>query len=135
MNDGNDSPQTNNRESLIYPDGTWELLPNKRNLKRILPFGTDVVNARDTANLASRFMHYADGTLDLEDLNVSKSQENVLKKLLRINSKQLQVAVEEARRKRDRDRKQRRIWLQHPEAMPKQNLMSILFVISPIKLF
>ena len=106
LNDGNDSPQTNNRESLIYPDGTWELLPNKRNLKRILPFGTDVVNARDTANLASRFVHYADGTLDLEDLNVSKSQENVLKKLLRINSKQLQVAVEEARRKRDRDRKQ-----------------------------
>ena len=106
LNDGNDSPQTNNRESLIYPDGTWELLPNKRNLKRILPFGTDVVNARDTANLASRFMHYADGTLDLEDLNVSKSQENVLKKLLRINSKQLQVVVEEARRKRDRDRKQ-----------------------------
>lgn len=106
LNDGNDSPQTNNRESLIYPDGTWELLPNKRNLKRILPFGTDVVNARDTANLASRFVHYADGTLDLEDLNVSKSQANVLKKLLRINSKQLQVAVEEARRKRDRDRKQ-----------------------------
>lgn len=106
LNDGNDSPQTNNRESLIYPDGTWELLPNKRNLKRILPFGTDVVNARDTANLASRFMHYADGTLDLEDLNVSKSQENVLKKLLRINSKQLQVVVEEAHRKRDRDRKQ-----------------------------
>lgn len=106
LNDGNDSPQTNNRESLIYPDGTWELLPNKRNLKRILPFGTDVVNARDTANLASRFMHYADGTLDLEDLNVSKSQENVLEKLLRISSKQLQVAVEEARRKRDRDRKQ-----------------------------
>ena len=106
LNDGSDSPQTNNRESLIYPDGTWELLPNKRNLKRILPFGTDVVNARDTANLASRFMHYADGTLDLEDLNVSKSQENVLKKLLRINSKQLQVVVEEARRKRDRDRKQ-----------------------------
>lgn len=106
LNDGNDSPQTNNRESLIYPDGTWELLPNKRNLKRILPFGTDVVNARDTANLASRFVHYADGTLDLEGLNVSKSQENVLKKLLRINSKQLQVAVEEARRKRDRDRKQ-----------------------------
>lgn len=106
LNDGNDSPQTNNRESLIYPDGTWELLPNRRNLKRILPFGTDVVNARDTANLASRFMHYADGTLDLEDLNVSKSQENVLKKLLRINSKQLQVVVEEARRKRDRDRKQ-----------------------------
>lgn len=106
LNDGNDSPQTNNRESLIYPDGTWELLPNKRNLKRILPFGTDVVNARDTANLASRFMHYADGTLDLEDLNVSKSQENVLKKLLRINSKQLQVVVEEARRKRDRDHRQ-----------------------------
>ena len=106
LNDGNDSPQTNNRESLIYPDGTWELLPNKRNLKRILPFGTDVVNARDTANLASRFVHYADGTLDLEDLNVSKSQENVLKKLLRINSKQLQVVVEEARRKRDRDCKQ-----------------------------
>ena len=106
LNDGNDSPQTNNRESLIYPDGTWELLPDKRNLKRILPFGTDVVNARDTANLASRFMHYADGTLDLEDLNVSKSQENVLKKLLRINSKQLQVVIEEARRKRDRDRKQ-----------------------------
>ena len=106
LNDGNDSPQTNNRESLIYPDGTWELLPNKRNLKRILPFGTDVVNARDTANLASRFMHYADGTLDLEDLNVSKSQENVLKKLLRISSKQLQVVVEEARRKRDKDRKQ-----------------------------
>lgn len=106
LNDGNDSPQTNNRESLIYPDGTWELLPDKRNLKRILPFGTDVVNARDTANLASRFMHYAGGTLDLEDLNVSKSQENVLKKLLRINSKQLQVVIEEARRKRDRDRKQ-----------------------------
>ncbi len=106
LNDGNDSPQTNNRESLIYPDGTWELLPNKRNLKRLLPFGTDVVNARDTAGLLKSFKHFADGTLSLEDLNVSKSQENVLKKLFKVSSKQLQVTVDEARRKRDRDRKQ-----------------------------
>ncbi|CDI58601.1 tape measure protein [Lactobacillus helveticus] len=106
LNDGNDSPQTNNRESLIYPDGTWELLPNKRNLKRLLPFGTDVVNARDTAGLLKSFKHFADGTLSLEDLNVSKSQENVLKQLFKVSSKQLQVTVDEARRKRDRDRKQ-----------------------------
>lgn len=106
LNDGNDSPQTNNRESLIYPDGTWELLPNKRNLKRLLPFGTDVVNARDTAGLLKSFKHFADGTLSLEDLNVSKSQENVLKKLFKVSSKQLQVTVDEAHRKRDRDRKQ-----------------------------
>lgn len=106
LNDGNDSPQTNNRESLIYPDGSWELLPNKRNLKRLLPFGTDVVNARDTADLLKSFKHFASGTLDLDDLRISQSQENILKKLFRVNSKQLQVVVDEARRKRERDHKQ-----------------------------
>lgn len=105
LNDGNDSPQTNNRESLIYPDGSWELLPNKRNLKRLLPYGTDVVNARDTADLLKSFKHFADGTIDLEDFKVSQSQENILKKLFKVSTKQLEVTTEEARRRRNRDHK------------------------------
>ena len=105
LNDGNDSPQTNNRESLIYPDGSWELLPNKRNLKRLLPYGTDVVNARDTADLLKSFKHFADGTIDLEDFKVSQSQENILKKLFKVSNKQLEVTTKEARRRRNRDHK------------------------------
>ncbi|MBW0437279.1 phage tail tape measure protein [Lactobacillus crispatus] len=64
LNDGFDSPQTGNRESIIHRNGQIELLPNKRNLKRTLLPGEDVINAKDTARLANR-LHFASGTVGL----------------------------------------------------------------------
>ena len=64
LNDGFDSPKTGNRESIIHRNGQIELLPNRRNLKRTLLPGEDVINARDTAHLANR-VHLASGTVKL----------------------------------------------------------------------
>lgn len=107
LNDGSDSPSTNNRESIIHGDGSWELLPNIRFLKRWLAPSDDVVNAKDTADLVNRFgraVHFAGGTLNLSDLgiNVSRSQENTLKSILNISGRQLSLALSEARRKQNK---------------------------------
>lgn len=108
LNDGYDSPETGNRESIIHGDGTWELLPNKRFIKRWLLPDDEVVNARDTAKFAGAFsnaIHLANGTTDLRNiiLRLPNPTEKVLTGLLGVSNKQLALALEEARRKRKRD--------------------------------
>lgn len=80
LNDGFDSPKTNNRESIIHRNGQIELLPNRRNLKRTLLPGEDVINARDTAHLANR-VHLASGTVKL-----AQTTKTVSRDYSRINS-------------------------------------------------
>ena len=50
LNDGNDSPETGNREMLLHPNGQAELVEG-RNTQRILGAGTEVLNASETAML------------------------------------------------------------------------------------
>ena len=80
LNDGFDSPRTNNRESIIHRNGQIELLPNRRNLKRTLLPGEDVINARDTAHLTNR-VHLASGTVKL-----AQTTKTVSRDYSRINS-------------------------------------------------
>ena len=61
LNDGNDSPETNNRELVIMPNGQ-AFVPKERNFKTILPAGTEVLNAKETAELFGQAMPYASGT-------------------------------------------------------------------------
>lgn len=112
LNDGTDSPQTHNRESIIHANGAWELLPDKANLKRFLLPGDEVVNARDTAKLFGKAVHLAGGSLpygiSLPSVNYSQVEEKALKRLQHINEEQLQLAKKEARRKQARDNKKDR---------------------------
>ena len=112
MNDGTDSPQTHNRESIIHANGAWELLPDRANLKRFLLPGDEVVNARDTAKLFGKAVHLAGGSLpygiSLPSVNYSQVEEKALKRLQHINEEQLQLAKKEARRKQARDNKKDR---------------------------
>ncbi|WP_436702787.1 NlpC/P60 family protein [Lactiplantibacillus plantarum] len=63
LNDGNDSPQTGNKEMVMLPNGDSGIVQG-RNTKMMLPAGTEVLNASETALLMS--MHgvtkYASGT-------------------------------------------------------------------------
>ena len=112
LNDGTDSPQTHNRESIIHANGAWELLPDRANLKRFLLPGDEVVNARDTAKLFGNAVHYANGSLPygigLPSVSYSQVEEKALKRLQHINEEQLQLAKKEARRKQARDNKKDR---------------------------
>jgi len=112
LNDGHDSPQTHNRESIIHANGAWELLPDRANLKRFLLPGDEVVNARDTAKLFGNAVHYANGSLPygigLPSVSYSQVEERALKRLQHINEEQLQLAKKEARRKQARDNKKDR---------------------------
>ncbi|MBI1695155.1 tape measure protein [Lactobacillus crispatus] len=112
LNDGTDSPQTHNRESIIHANGWWELLPDKANLKRFLLPDDEVVNARDTARIFGNAVHFANGSLpygiSLPSVSYSQIAEKALKRLQRINEEQLQLAKKEARRKQARDTKKDR---------------------------
>ncbi|MGZ7895671.1 phage tail tip lysozyme [Lactobacillus crispatus] len=112
LNDGTDSPQTHNRESIIHANGAWELLSDRANLKRFLLPGDEVVNARDTAKLFGNAVHYANGSLPygigLPSVSYSQVEEKALKRLQHINEEQLQLAKKEARRKQARDNKKDR---------------------------
>lgn len=62
LNDGNDSPETGNQETLIHPNGAMELVQG-RNTKRILAPGTEVLNASETAMmLGMQAMPFKSGT-------------------------------------------------------------------------
>lgn len=50
LNDGNDSPETNNQEMVILPNGK-SLLPQGRNVEYLLPAGSEVINASELAML------------------------------------------------------------------------------------
>ena len=63
LNDGNDSPETGNKETLVHPNGRMELVQG-RNTERLLLPGTEVLNARETAMFMSLqgVKHFAGGT-------------------------------------------------------------------------
>lgn len=63
LNDGNDSPQTGNKEMVMLPNGDSGIVQG-RNTKMILPAGTEVLNASETAMLMSMqgVTKYANGT-------------------------------------------------------------------------
>lgn len=64
LNDGNDSPATNNKEMLIHADGSAGIIQG-RNTQALLMPGDNVVNAKDTALLMSMMdnYHFAGGTI------------------------------------------------------------------------
>ena len=63
LNDGNDSPQTGNKEMVMLPSGDSGIVQG-RNTKMMLPAGTEVLNASETAMLMSMqgVTKYAKGT-------------------------------------------------------------------------
>lgn len=61
LNDGDDSPETGNREGILNPDGTIEVI-NGRNVKRRLWPWQDVINAHDMATMFGKANHFANGT-------------------------------------------------------------------------
>ncbi|MHA7621984.1 peptidoglycan DD-metalloendopeptidase family protein [Pediococcus acidilactici] len=63
LNDGNDSPQTGNKEMVVLPNGDSGIVQG-RNTKMLLPAGTEVLNASETAMLMSMqgMTKYAKGT-------------------------------------------------------------------------
>ncbi|MCK8474058.1 NlpC/P60 family protein [Lactiplantibacillus plantarum] len=63
LNDGNDSPQTDNKEMVMLPNGDSGIVQG-RNTKMMLPAGTEVLNASETAMLMSMqgVTKYAKGT-------------------------------------------------------------------------
>ena len=50
LNDGYDSPETNNQEMVILPNGQ-SFLPQGRNVEYLLPAGSEVINASELAML------------------------------------------------------------------------------------
>ena len=113
LNDGTDSPQTHNRESIIHEDGTIELLPDVPNLKRVLLPGEEVINARDTARLFGNVRHYATGTLPKNisvNINTDKIDpslftiKDLMSKSLKLNKEYTELAIKEARRKQERQK-------------------------------
>lgn len=61
LNDGNDSPETGNREGILNPNGTIELV-NGRYVKRFLRPDQDVINASDMAKIFGKPLRLAAGT-------------------------------------------------------------------------
>ncbi|WP_439847673.1 NlpC/P60 family protein, partial [Lactiplantibacillus plantarum] len=63
LNDGNDSPQTGNKEMVMLPNGDSGIVQG-RNTKMMLPAGTEVLSASETAMLMAMqgVTKYAKGT-------------------------------------------------------------------------
>ncbi|NEZ68776.1 tape measure protein [Pediococcus pentosaceus] len=63
LNDGNDSPQTGNKEMVVLPNGDSGIVQG-RNTKMMLPAGSEVLNASETAMLMNMqgVTKYAKGT-------------------------------------------------------------------------
>ncbi|KAF0508373.1 peptidoglycan DD-metalloendopeptidase family protein [Pediococcus acidilactici] len=69
LNDGNDSPQTGNKEMVMLPNGDSGIVQG-RNTKMMLPAGTEVLSASETAMLMSMqgVTKYAKGTGFFSDI-------------------------------------------------------------------
>ena len=61
LNDGNDSPETGNREGVLNPDGTVEVVSGRNVKRRLMPW-QDVINAHDMATMFGKAYHFANGT-------------------------------------------------------------------------
>ncbi|WP_223898804.1 phage tail tape measure protein [Lactobacillus huangpiensis] len=73
LNDGDDSPETGNREGVLNPDGTIEVV-NGRNVKRRLMPWQDVINAHDMATMFGKAYHFANGTKRVIKANADNSK-------------------------------------------------------------
>lgn len=65
LNDGNDSPATNNKEGILNPDGSVEVQQGVNVPRWIFPW-QDVINAHDMARIFGRSVHLANGTVDFD---------------------------------------------------------------------
>ena len=104
LNDGTDSPSTNNRESIIHGDGSWELLPNIPFLRRYLLPNDEVVNASDTARIAASFgnaVHFASGSVSVD--SPFYGIKDSINRIYRVSLNAETLAKAEAIRKRKRD--------------------------------
>lgn len=112
VNDGSDSPETNNREALIDTDGTLKLFPNIRNLKWWMLPGQHVVNAHDLATMFGRGIHLASGTFDFNLLRNYRVRDekipNLLNKLVKINSRRLKLSLKTYDEDKERHEKTKR---------------------------
>lgn len=112
VNDGSDSPETNNREGLIDTDGTLKLFPNVRNLKWWMFPGQHVVNAHDLATIFGRSVHLASGTFDFNLLRNYRIRDektpDLLNKLVKINSKRLKLSLKTYDEDKERHEKTKR---------------------------
>ncbi|MGK4018338.1 CHAP domain-containing protein [Weissella paramesenteroides] len=63
LNDGNDSPETGNKETIIHPNGKIEVVQGTNTERLLLP-GTEVLNAKETAMFMGLqgITHFANGT-------------------------------------------------------------------------
>ena len=71
LNDGNDSPSTGNREGILNPDGSIELVKGRFTKRFLLP-NQEVIKASDMAKLFGRAMHFAKGSVSIPKIS-SKS--------------------------------------------------------------
>ncbi|RMC42584.1 phage tail tip lysozyme [Lactobacillus sp. ESL0234] len=77
LNDGNDSPATGNREGILNPNGTVEVVKG-RNAKRWLMPWQDVIKASDMAKLAGQPVHFANGTKPIKTAKADLVSTNVI---------------------------------------------------------
>lgn len=62
LNDGHDSPETGNRETVLHPNGDAELIHGSNTMKVLEP-GAEVLNASETKLMGQLgLMHFASGT-------------------------------------------------------------------------
>ncbi|HCU43190.1 MAG TPA: hypothetical protein DIC48_07135 [Leuconostoc pseudomesenteroides] len=63
LNDGTDSPETGNKETIIHPNGKMELVQGQNTERLLLP-GTEILNVRETAMFMGMqgIKHFANGT-------------------------------------------------------------------------
>lgn len=85
LNDGFDSPATNNKEGILNPDGSVEVQQGVNVPRWIFPW-QDVINARDMAKLFGRSVRLANGTVDLHILE-TKNPVKILGNLTKLTKK------------------------------------------------
>lgn len=63
LNDGTDSPETGNKETIIHPNGKMEVVQGQNTERLLLP-GTEILNAKETAMFMGMqgIKHFANGT-------------------------------------------------------------------------
>lgn len=79
LNDGSDSPETGNREGVLNPDGTVEVVQG-RNVRRWLFPWQDVIKASDMKHYFGSSVHLAHGTVKVAKDHYTKKNYELAKK-------------------------------------------------------
>lgn len=77
LNDGNDSPQTGNREGILHKNGVIQLV-NGRNVKYWLGPDDEVINAKDMATMFGSALHLARGTVNVKGMSADKELKDLI---------------------------------------------------------